>query len=84
VFRDAAARTLCGGTGERVIVVRPERLRFAPTGLPGIVRERRYTGAAAFFTVESESGERFEVLAEPDAASVGAHVHVQAVRAISW
>ena len=84
VFRGAAARTLCGGTGERVIVVRPERLRFGPTGLPGIVRERRYTGAAAFFTVESETGERFEVLAEPDAASVGAHVHVQAVRAISW
>jgi len=83
VFRGAAARTLCGGTGDRVIVVRPERLRFAPTGLPGIVRERRYTGAAAFFTVESETGERFEVLAEPDAASVGAHVHVQAVRAIS-
>ena len=83
VFRGAAARTLCGGTGERVIVVRPERLRFAPSGLPGIVRERRYTGAAAFFTVESETGERFEVLAEPDAASVGEHVHVQAVRAIS-
>ena len=83
VFRGAAARTLCGGTGDRVIVVRPERLRFAPTGLPGVVRERRYTGAAAFFTVESETGERFEVLAEPDAASVGAHVHVQAVRAIS-
>ena len=83
VFRGAAARTLCGGTGDRVIVVRPERLRFAPTGLPGIVRERRYTGAAAFFTVESETGERFEVLAEPDAASVGERVHVQAVRAIS-
>jgi putative spermidine/putrescine transport system ATP-binding protein len=83
VFRGAAARTLCGGTGDRVIVVRPERLRFAATGLPGVVRERRYTGAAAFFTVESETGERFEVLAEPDAASVGAHVHVQAVRAIS-
>ena len=83
VFRGAAARTLCGGTGDRVIVVRPERLRFAPAGLSGIVRERRYTGAAAFFTVESETGERFEVLAEPDAASVGEHVHVQAVRAIS-
>jgi len=83
VFRGAAARTLCGGTGDRIIVVRPERLRFAPTGLAGIVRERRYTGAAAFFTVESETGERFEVLAEPDAASVGEQVHVQAVRAIS-
>jgi putative spermidine/putrescine transport system ATP-binding protein len=83
VFRGEAARALCGDTPKGVIVVRPERLRFAPTGLAGIVRERRYTGAAAFFTVESETGERFEVLAEPDAASVGEQVHVQAVRAIS-
>jgi len=85
VFRGAAARTLCGGTGDRVIVVRPERLRFAPTGLPGVVRERRYTGTAAFFTVESETegAERFEVLAEPHAAHVGDRVHVQATRAIS-
>jgi len=89
VFRGAAARALCGssGTEDAVVVVRPERLRFAPTGLPGIVRERRYTGAAAFFTVESETegggSDRFEVLAEPNAARVGERVHVQATRAIS-
>ena len=80
VFRGAAARALSGADG--VVVVRPERLRFAAAGLPGVVRERRYTGAAAFFLVESESGERFEVLAEPDAAQVGGRVFVTAERVI--
>ena len=80
VFRGAAARALSGADG--VVVVRPERLRFAAAGLPGVVRERRYTGAAAFFLVESESGERFEVLAEPDAAQVGGRVFVAAERVI--
>jgi len=80
VFRGAAARALSGADG--VVVVRPERLRFAAAGLPGVVRERRYTGAAAFFLVESESGERFEVLAEPDAATVGGRVFVEAERVI--
>ncbi len=80
VFRGAAARELAGGA--ELVVVRPERLRFAGAGLPGVVRERRYTGAAAFFLVESESGERFEVLAEPDAAKVGDRVFVEAERVI--
>jgi len=81
VFRGAAARAL---GGPELIVVRPERLRFAQAGkgLPGVVRERRYTGAAAFFLVESESGERFEVMAEPDAAHVGDRVFVEAERII--
>jgi ABC-type Fe3+/spermidine/putrescine transport system ATPase subunit len=80
VFRGASARALGGGDGP--IVVRPERLRFAEVGLPGVVRERRYNGAAAFFTVESEQAERFEVLAEPDAARVGDRVFVEATRII--
>jgi ABC-type Fe3+/spermidine/putrescine transport system ATPase subunit len=82
VFQDEAARALCGDRPGGVIVVRPEQLRFAERGLPGIVRERRYTGSAAFFTLESDAGDRFEVLAEPGAAQVGERVHVQAVRAI--
>jgi len=83
VFRGAAARALGGPQGnDGLVVVRPERLRFAAAGLPGVVRERRYTGAAAFFLVESESGERFEVLAEPDAAKVGDRVFVEAERVI--
>ena len=82
VFRGASARALGGGEG--IVVVRPERLRFAGAGLSGIVRERRYTGAAAFFLVESDAGERFEVLAEPDAAAVGDHVFVEAQRVIRF
>src|SRR6266699_3776191 len=72
VFRGVAARTLSGADG--VVIVRPERLRFADAGLAGVVRERRYTGAAAFYLIESDTGERLEVLAEPDAASVGDRV----------
>jgi ABC-type Fe3+/spermidine/putrescine transport system ATPase subunit len=83
VFRGNAARALDAGSGDRVLVVRPERLRFAAAGLPGVVRERRYTGVAAFFLVESDDGDRFEVLAEPDAARVGEHVHVEATRVIA-
>jgi ABC-type Fe3+/spermidine/putrescine transport system ATPase subunit len=82
VFRGRAARAL-GGTGEAVLVVRPERLRFASAGLPGVVRERRYTGAAAFFLVEGDDQDRFEVLAEPGAARVGERVFVEATRVIA-
>ena len=82
VFRGNAARAL-GANGQGVLVVRPERLRFAAAGLPGVVRERRYIGAAAFFVVEGDDHARFEVLAEPDAAKVGEHVYVEATRVIA-
>ena len=84
VFRGAAARALGGTADDQVIVARPERLRFADAGLAGVVRERRYTGPAAFFTVEAEDGQRFEVLAEPEAARLGDRVHVAAVRLIRF
>src|SRR5262245_36471759 len=87
VFRGEAARALCGDAprGGGAIVVRPERMRFTDSGLAGVVRERRYTGAAAFFTVETDAGERFEVLAEPDAAQVGERVHGPAeIGRASW
>ncbi len=86
VFHGPAARTLARGghAGDSPVVVRPERLRFADAGLPGVVRERRYTGAAAFFLLETDSGERFEVLAEPDAAQVGDRVFVEAERVIRF
>ena len=83
VFRGAAARSF-GGREGTVAVVRPERLRFAAAGVPGTVRERRYTGAAAFFLVEAENGERFEVLAPPDAAQVGQRVCVEATQVIPF
>jgi len=86
VFRGPSARALAGGgdAGDSPVVVRPERLRFADAGLAGVVRERRYTGASAFYLVESDAGERFEVLAEPDAAHVGDRVYVQAERVIRF
>jgi ABC-type Fe3+/spermidine/putrescine transport system ATPase subunit len=83
VFRGAAARALGLTQPDHVLVVRPERLRFGDAGLPGAVRERRYTGSAAFFQVEGADGQRFEVLAEPDAAEVGARVYVEATRVIA-
>jgi ABC-type Fe3+/spermidine/putrescine transport system ATPase subunit len=86
VFRGQAARALGGSGDGRVLVVRPEQLRLgrggAGAGLPGVVREVRYTGPVAFFLLEGEAGERFEVLAEPDAARVDERVHVQATRII--
>jgi ABC-type Fe3+/spermidine/putrescine transport system ATPase subunit len=86
VFRGASARALARGhdAGEAIIVVRPERLRFADAGLAGVVRERRYTGAAAFFLVETDAGERVEVLAQPGAATVGDRVFVAAERVLRF
>src|SRR5437879_576091 len=83
VLRGAPAQALGAANGE-VLVVRPERLRFGAKGLAGVVRERRYTGAAAFFQVETEGGERLEVLAAPDAARVGERVHLEAVKVLTF
>jgi len=84
VFRGRAARDLGGDQTHdgQVLVVRPERLQFGASGLPGVVRELRYTGPATFFLVEGEEGERFEVLAQPDAARIDERVHVAATRVI--
>src|SRR5207253_527110 len=71
------------GPGQ-VLVVRPERLRLADAGVPGVVRERRYTGAAAFYLVETEPGDRVEVLARPEAARVGDRVYLEAVRVLTF
>ncbi|PYO65810.1 MAG: hypothetical protein DMD71_09755 [Gemmatimonadetes bacterium] len=79
----APAQALGAANGQ-VLVVRPERLRFGAKGLGGVVRERRYTGAAAFFQVETEGGERLEVLAAPDAARVGERVHLEAVKVLPF
>ncbi len=94
VLRGAPARAL-GAVNGHVAVVRPERLRFgapppgspgspASRGLTGIVQERRYTGAAAFFQIETDGGERLEVLAAPDAARVGERVHLEAVKVLTF
>ena len=83
VVRGPAARVL-GASDGQVAVVRPERLRFAERGLAALVKDRRYTGAAAFYEVETEHGARLEVLAAPDAARVGDRVHVEAVRVMTF
>jgi putative spermidine/putrescine transport system ATP-binding protein len=83
VLRGPTARALGARNGE-VLVVRPERLRFADAGVPGVVRERRYTGAAAFYQVDTEPGERVEVLAPPDAARVGERVYLEALGVIAF
>ncbi|MGH7546653.1 MAG: ABC transporter ATP-binding protein [Gemmatimonadales bacterium] len=83
VLRGATARAL-GGRDGQALVVRPERLRFADGGLPAIVRERRYTGAAAFYQIETERGERLEVLAGPEAARVGDRVYVEAAGVLTF
>jgi len=49
-----------------------------------VVRERRYTGAAAFYLVETEPGDRLEVLARPEAARVGDRVYLEAVRVLKF
>jgi ABC-type Fe3+/spermidine/putrescine transport system ATPase subunit len=83
VFRGLAAAALGGKPGE-VVVARPEALRFGASGFPGMVVERRYTGASAFFQIHGEGNERFEVLADPDAASIGDRVQVEAVRVLRF
>jgi len=82
VLRGAAARAF-GGKDGHVAVIRPERLRFADGGVAGVVRERRYIGATALYLVESDAGDRLEVLAEPDAAAVGDRVYLETTRVIS-
>jgi iron(III) transport system ATP-binding protein len=61
------------------LTLRPEALRLVPPApgvLVGRVTDRRFTGAQAFFRVETEQGTLFEVVAEPRAASVGLSVGV--------
>jgi len=83
VLRGKMAQILGAGPGQ-VLVVRPERLALADAGVPGVVRERRYTGAAAFYLVETEPGDRLEVLAPPEAARVGDRVYLEAVRVLTF
>ena len=61
------------------LVVRPESLTFAPSGLEGRVTERRYSGAATYYQVElarSAGGGEIEVQAPADAAAEGDAVRV--------
>lgn len=83
VLRDGVCRLFGGKPGEAV-VIRPEHLRVVSDGgdggVPGVVRERRFTGASAYLTVELEGGARVEVLADPHRAKVGDRVTLAADR----
>jgi ABC-type Fe3+/spermidine/putrescine transport system ATPase subunit len=83
VVRGPTARALGAAAGE-LAVVRPERLQFADAGMPGVVRERRYTGATAFYHVVTDTGDRLEVLAGPGAARVGERVYLEATGVLTF
>jgi putative spermidine/putrescine transport system ATP-binding protein len=83
VLRGAAARALGAADGQ-VVLVRPEQLRFGAPGLSGVVAERRYTGAAAFFQVTVDTGERLEVQAAPDGPRIGERVSIGAARVLRF
>ncbi|HWA58055.1 MAG TPA: ABC transporter ATP-binding protein [Gemmatimonadales bacterium] len=67
-----------GAVGSRVrVMLRPEALEIGPPGgdgLQGRVTDRRFTGATAHFTVETEGGAVLEVSAPPDIAVVDQRV----------
>lgn len=71
--------------GERVVVaVRPEMLNISEdAGLRGTVRERRYTGARAFFQIDTELGS-VELEASVHAAEIGDTVWLAARSAIAF
>ncbi len=81
-----------GRPGTRALV-RPEAMRLVPDGqaaaggappLAGVVTERRFVGAQAFFTVEAGTGLSFEVQAPHAAARVGDRVRIEVGRVLFW
>jgi ABC-type Fe3+/spermidine/putrescine transport system ATPase subunit len=83
VLRGPAAHALGAADGQ-VILVRPERLRFGGSGLEGVVAERRYVGATAFFQVALHTGERVEVQAAPNDARLGDRVTIGATTVLRF
>ena len=76
-----------GGRAGTVALVRPEAMRFVANGdaqLEGVVTERRFVGAQAYFTVDAGGGMVFEVQAPLKAAQVGQRVRVAVERVLYW
>jgi ABC-type Fe3+/spermidine/putrescine transport system ATPase subunit len=75
-------------------LVRPEAMRFVAAGgegqgggeaaLEGVVTERRFVGAQAFFTVDAGAGVVFDVQAAHGAVRVGDRVGVAVDRVLFW
>ena len=76
-----------GGRAGTTALVRPEALRFVTGGaapLEGVVTERRFVGAQAYFTVDAGAGVVFDVQAPLKAVRVGEHVKVEVDRVLYW
>ena len=76
------------GAGARALV-RPEAMRFvqasgAAAALQGVVTERRFVGAQAYFTVDAGAGVVFDVQAPHGAVRVGDRVGVAVDRVLFW
>jgi putative spermidine/putrescine transport system ATP-binding protein len=75
-----------GRSGTRALV-RPESMRFLPSGagaaaLEGVVIERRFVGAMAYFTVDAGGGVALDVQARHDSARIGDRVRVAVDRVL--
>ena len=56
------------------LLVRPEALRFAAAGTPGLavmITDRRFAGSTTYYLATTAAGTVLEVSASPDAAAVG-------------
>jgi ABC-type Fe3+/spermidine/putrescine transport system ATPase subunit len=76
-----------GGGAGTTALVRPEALRFVAdvaAPLEGLVTERRFVGAQAYFTVDAGAGVAFDVAAPHRAARVGERVRVAVDRVLYW
>jgi ABC-type Fe3+/spermidine/putrescine transport system ATPase subunit len=76
-----------GGAAGSHALVRPEAMRFVANGdaqLEGVVTERRFVGAQAYFTVDAGEGVVFEVQAPLKAVHVGERVRVAVDRVLYW
>ena len=76
-----------GGRAGSTALVRPEAMRFVPNGaatLEGVVTERRFVGAQAYFTVDAGGGVVFDVQAPLKAVRVGDRVRIAVDRVLFW
>jgi ABC-type Fe3+/spermidine/putrescine transport system ATPase subunit len=76
-----------GGRPGTTALVRPEAMRFVTNGaatLEGVVTERRFVGAQAYFTVDAGAGVVFDVQAPLKAVRIGDRVRVAVDRVLYW
>lgn len=75
---DWLARAGADVTGEVILLLRPDAVRFASAGgVAGTIIHRRFAGATAFYTVRIADDVDVEVTASPDAGNGGDAVHLE-------